>query len=251
MSTAMASEVNKAMILAAGEGTRLKPLTLETPKALLPIGGVPLIYHTLVWLKKHGISRVAVNLCHLGEKIKVFLGDGSRFGVAISYSQEENLLGTAGGVKKMDRFFDSTFVVAYGDMLTNFDLSAMINFHREKKALATLALFKASNPCEVGIIQLGKEGRAINFVEKPPREAELGNLGNAGIYVLEKRILDHVPIQGFCDFAYDIFPKLIKANLPIYGYVLDAKYIIDIGTPEKYQQANQEIEAGRFIVNYG
>ncbi|MCL0092276.1 nucleotidyltransferase family protein [Dehalococcoidia bacterium] len=246
---AMSNDIEKAMILAAGEGTRLRPLTLETPKVLLPIGGVPLICYTLAWLKSHGITQIAINLYHRGEKIKEFLGDGSRFGVEICYSQEENVLGTAGGVKRVEHFFDSTFVVVYGDVLTDFDLSAMINFHQEKKAVATLALFEAPNPKAAAIVQLEKQGRVINFVEKPG-QADPGSLGSGGIYVLERQVLDYIPDQGFSDFAYDIFPKLVEARLPLYGYVLTPQdYLLDIGTPEKYRRANQDIE--RVKIGYG
>jgi len=252
MKTAMVNEVTKAMILASGEGTRLRTLTLETPKVLLPIGGVPLICHMLTWLKRHGVTQVAINLYHRGEKVKEFLGDGSRFGVETCYSQEETLLGTAGGVKRMERFFDGIFVVVYGDVLTDFDLSAMIGFHREKKALATLALFEATNSWEVGVVRLDKEGRVTGFVEKPKEEEVLmGNLRNGGVYVLEREVLGYIPSQGFCDFAYDIFPKLIQAHLPVFGYVLDSQdYLIDIGTPEKYHKANKDVEARRLRVNY-
>jgi len=247
----MTSEVTKAMILAAGEGTRLRPLTLETPKVLLPIGGVPLICHTLAWLKRHGISEVAVNLHHLGEKIREFLGNGSRFGLEISYSQEEPILGTAGGVKRMEHFFDGTFIVVYGDVLTDIDLSVMIAFHQDKKALATLALFEAPNPSDVGVVQLDKEDRVVSFVEKPPREASPRSLGSGGIYVLERKVLDSIPSQGFYDFAYDVFPRLIQSRLPICGYVLDFRdYLIDIGTPEKYRKANSDMEAGKLRITY-
>jgi NDP-sugar pyrophosphorylase family protein len=240
------------MILAAGEGIRLKPFTLETPKALLPIRGVPLICHTLTWLKRYGISKVAINLHHLGNNIRDFLGDGSRFGVEISYSYEENLLGTAGGVKKMERFFNKTFLVVYGDILTNIDLPTVIGFHRKKKAMITLVLSEITNPCGVGIVQLNERGRVLNFVEKPSRGIHYSNLANGGIYVMEKGILDYVPNHGFYDFAYDIFPKLIQRQLPIYGYSIKPQdYLIDIGTYEKYQLVNRNINDGILRINYG
>jgi len=242
----MMSDVTKAMILTAGEGTRMRPLTLETPKVLLPIGGVPLIIHTLTWLKKYGIFQVAINLYYKGDKIKEFLGDGSQFGVEILYSQEETLLGTAGGVKRMKKFFDSTFVVVYGDNLTNLDLRAMTDFHHRKKALATLALFQAHSSREVGVVRLDVEARVVDFAEKPQQEVDPKALANGGVYVLEGQVLDYISAQGSCDFAYDVFPKLIKAGLPIYGYSLDSQYyLIDIGTPEKYRQANSYMTTGR------
>jgi len=231
----------KAIILAAGEGTRLRPLTLALPKALLPIGGNPLIEHQLYWLKSHGIQEVVINLYHLGEKIEDFLGDGSHFGMKISYSPEESLLGTAGGVKRAEHFFDSTFVVAYGDVLTNFDLSAMIKFHQGKKATVTLVIFEPPNACEVGAVELDEDGRILSFVEKP--QSPISTLANGGIYVLEREVLNHIPEQGFSDFAYDIFPRLIQLGLPLYGYMLKPdEYLTDIGTLGKYYKANKDIK---------
>jgi NDP-sugar pyrophosphorylase family protein len=233
----------KAMLLAAGEGTRLRPLTLEMPKVLLPIGGQPLIEYQLSWLKHHGIQEVAINLYNLGDKVKDFLGDGSRFGVKIFYSTEEKLLGTAGGVKRMEYLFHNTFAVVYADVLTNFNLSAMVKFHQEKKAVATLVIFEAPNPTEVGVVEMSSEGRILSFVEKPKAaNLELQSLASGGVYVLEKEVLNYIPAQGFSDFAYDIFPKLLELSLPIYGYALKSQdYLIDIGTIEKYNQANKDV----------
>jgi NDP-sugar pyrophosphorylase family protein len=248
---AMANEVRKAMILAAGEGTRLRPLTLETPKVLLPVDGKPLIGYIFSWLRSHGISDVAVNLCYLGEKIKRFLGDGSRFGMKVSYSFEEVLLGTAGGVKKMADFFDAAFVVTYGDILTDFDLEDMVKYHREKKAVITIAITQVPNPWDFGIAKMNDDGRILKFVEKPPSGSKAGNLASGGVYVLEKGILDYIPSTGFSDFAYDIFPKLIEDNLPVYGYVLKPQdYWIDIGTMEKYHKVNEDVKAGRVEIGY-
>lgn len=241
----------KAMILAAGEGTRLKPLTLTVPKVLLPIGGVLLIEYTLSWLRSHGISEVAINLCHRGDKIKDFLGNGSRFGMKLFYSPEETLLGTAGGVKRMEHFFNDTFVVLYGDILTDFDLRDMIRFHQGEKTMATLALLEVPNPWEVGVVEINEGGRILSFVEKPPRGFETGNLGSGGVYVLGKEILNYIPGKGYSDFAYDIFPKLMELGLPLYGYLLKPEnYLIDIGTTEKYQKANADVKAGRVKVRY-
>jgi len=248
----MSSDVTKAMILAAGEGTRLRPLTLETPKVLLPVGGRPLIEHTIAWLRSHGISQVVINLYHLGEKIKDFLGDGSRFGMEIIYSPEEILLGTAGGVRRMKQIFDDTFVVVYGDNLTDFDLSEMVKFHQDKNAIATIGVFKIPNPWEVGIVKMAEDGRILSFIEKPEPNLRLGNWANCGIYVLEKEILSYIPSQGFPDFAYDVFPKLIELNLSLFGYILKPEdYLIDIGTTDKYQRANEDVKAGKVRIRYG
>ena len=191
-----------------------------------------------------GTSQVAINLHHLGTKVTDCVGDGSRFGIAVSYSHEETLQGTAGGVKKMEPFFDDTFVVIYGDILTDLDLTAMIRFHREGKSVATLALFEAPNPREVGIVEIDKAGRVLTFVEKP--QSPPGNLANGAVYVLEKTVLSYIPDHGFCDFGHDIFPRLVGAGLPLYGYPLtESDYLIDIGTPEKYHRANEDMKAGK------
>ncbi len=240
------------MILAAGEGTRLRPLTLTVPKALLPVAGVPLIERTLLWLESHNIGEVAINLYHLGEQIEDSLGDGAHFGVKIAYSHEASLLGTAGGVKRMAHFFDSTFVVVYGDVATDFDLSAMTSFHQQKKAIATLAILQVSNPWEVGVVEITEAGRLLSFVEKPARGSEAGNLGSGGVYVLEKEVLDYIPSEGFCDFARDVFPRIINLGLPAYGYLLNHDdHLIDIGTLEKYQKANEELRARDTKTRYG
>jgi NDP-sugar pyrophosphorylase family protein len=233
----------KAMILAAGEGTRLRPLTLETPKVLLPVAERPLIEHQLSWLRSHGIQEVAINLYHLGVKIRDFLGNGSRYNMKVCYSSEETLLGTAGGVKRMEHFLGDAFVVVYGDVLTNLDLSAMADFHQEKRAIATLAIFEAAKPWEVGVVDIDRGGRILGFEEKPRsstlnRQSEV--LASGGVYILDKQVLGHIPSQNFSDFAYDIFPRLIALGLPVYGYRLNAKdcYIIDIGTWDEYRRAN-------------
>ncbi len=245
-------DVTKAMILATGEGTNLRPLTLETPKVLLPLGGVPLICYTLSWLRKHGVREVTINLHHLGEKIRAFLDDGTRFGVRIHYSYEEALLGTAGGVKRAERFLADTFVVVYGDVLTDFDLSEMVRFHRARKALATLALVEVANPRETGIVRLGEKNRVVSFVEKPSGGAEAGDAANGGVYVLNRKVLQFIPSEGYCDFAYDIFPKLVGAGHHVYGYCLKPEdYLIDVGNMDRYRKANQDVMAGKVKLTYG
>jgi len=231
------------MILAAGEGTRLRPLTLKTPKALIPIGGISLVEHTLCWLRTHGIDEVAINLYHLGNKIVDSLGDGSQFGIKIHYSQEERLLGSAGGVKKMEHIFDSTFVIVYGDVLTYFDLTSMIRFHKQKKSMVTMVLSSVSNPWEKGIVQLNDDGKILNFVEKPANELGLGNLANGGIYVIEREIVDHIPANCTCDFGHDILPTIMELGMPMYGYVLkNTGYLLDIGNLQNYEQANRDVD---------
>lgn len=236
----------KAMVLAAGKGTRLGIIGKAVPKVLLPIGGTPIIEHTFSWLKKHGVDQVALNVNHNGEQIINWIGDGARFGMQVSYSYEDTLMGTAGGVKKMEHFFDGTFAVVYGDILVDFDLAEMVRFHKEKNAAATLALFQAPDPREVGIVETDEEGRIFNFIEKPKSLPSAPCLANAAVYILEKEVFSLIPCDEFCDFGFHVFPKLLQAGLPLYGYALKSEeYFMDIGTPEKYLQANRDMEAGR------
>jgi NDP-sugar pyrophosphorylase family protein len=242
----------KAMILAAGEGSRLRPLTLETPKVLLPVGGVPLIELTLRWLKSHGINEVGINLYDLGAKIRDFLGDGSRFGIKITYSAEETLLGTAGGVKRLENFFGATFVAVYGDVLTDFDLGEMMAYHLKTRAVATIALVTVPNPQEKGVVDIDERGRVLSFVEKPPRGTERGNLANGGVYILEPEILRYIPASGYVDFAFDIFPFLLEQGIPLNSYRLKREdYLVDIGTFENYRKANEDVIAGKVKISYG
>lgn len=245
----MSRDVKKAMILAAGLGTRLRPLTLEVPKVLVPVGGVPLLERTLAWLRRYGIEEVAINLHHLGEKVVDYLGDGSRFGMTVMYSWEDELLGTAGGVKKVEYFFDDTFVVVYGDVLTNLDLGAMVRLHTLRNAVATLALTPLRDGERAGVVWVNEDGRATKFVEKPGArvvaDPDAKAFANGGVYVLKKQVLEKVPPCFFGDFGYDVFPKIISNGFAVYGYVLGpSEYLVDIGTPEGYREANKTTEMG-------
>lgn len=230
------------MILAAGEGTRLRPLTENIPKAMLPIGGVPLVHRTIRWLAWYGIEEIVINLYYKGEKIRAYLGDGERLGVRINYSPEETLLGTAGGVKRAAHHFTGTFVVVYGDVLTNFDLNDMAWHHSANGALATLALTQATDTGGAGIVEIAKDYRITGFVEKPAPGTSKNGFVNGGIYIMEKDILKDIPTSSKMDFAYDIFPRLINENRPLYGYLLHPEdYLIDIGSFAKYEKANIDI----------
>lgn len=236
----------KAMILAAGVGKRMQHLTLDTPKVLLPIGGIPIAEHTILWLKSHGISEIAINIHHLAERVVVFLGDGSHLGVKIEYSVEEELLGTAGGVKKMASWLGDNFVVVCGDIYTDFNLSKMASLHKRKRAMATLVLFNTNKPWEVGIVNVNSGGLITGFTEKPPPGSVKGNLASGGVYIFNRQVLDYIPSNIFSDFGRNIFPELTKYNLPIYGYPLeDDDYLIDIGTLANYAKVNKKVDNAR------
>ncbi len=229
----------KGMILAAGEGRRLRPLTNSLPKPMLPVAGRPLLEHIISHLRHCGVTDLAINLHHLPQAVMEHFGDGSRWGVQIRYSVEAELLGSAGGVKRLQSFFDEPFVVYYGDLLTRADLRPMIAAHRRRgDAIATMGLYRVPDPWNRGIVQIDSAGRITRFVEKPPRDEAFSNLANAGIYVLEPEVLNFIPPDSPCDFGRDVFPALLTAGATVAGYVLDAP-LIDIGLPEKYREANR------------
>jgi NDP-sugar pyrophosphorylase family protein len=231
----------KAMILAAGEGTRLRPLTLHRPKPMLPIGGKPLLQHIVELLRYHGVVQVAINLHHWPEVITHAFGDGYDFGVEITYSFEDPILGTAGAVRKLQHYFDDTFIVFYGDVLTDLDITTLARYHRLKGGLVTIALYSVPNPSECGLVGLDPQGRVTCFVEKPPLEQVFTDLANAGILILEPDVINYIPSGIFQDFGYDVLPDLLAKGIPIFGYPIpDATYLVDIGTIEKYEKAQRE-----------
>jgi NDP-sugar pyrophosphorylase family protein len=233
----------KAMILAAGEGTRLRPLTDIYPKPMLPVGGQPLLERTVGWLRAHGIAEIAINLHHRPEAITRHFGDGSRFGVRITYSPEEQLLGTAGAVRRLEGFFDTTFAVVYGDVLTDLDLTALAAFHAGSGSVATLALYRADpQPTARGLVALSEQGRVTRFLEKPRSEEVFDGLINAGVYILEPAVVPFIPIDRPSDFGRDVFPDLLQRGMRLSGWPIPpATTLIDIGSPESYRAAQQMV----------
>lgn len=227
----------RAMILAAGEGTRLRPLTRHVPKPMIPIVGVPLLARTLAWLGEQGVTEAAVNLFHRPQSIPEFFGDVWS-GIRLRYFFEDALRGTAGGVKAAQSVFaDAPFFVIYGDNLIDADLDRLRALHDSRQAVATLGLFHHPDPTAAGIVGTDGDGRITRFVEKPAPEAVFSDQANAGVYVLDPSIFDFIPEGRPSDFGLDIFPALLAARQPIYGTPLGG-YIQDTGTPESYRQAN-------------
>mgnify|MGYP000440652861 FL=1 len=236
----------KALILAAGEGTRLRPLTLDRPKPMLPVAGEPLLAITVSMLRRHGITDLAVNLHHRPGAITNYFGDGAAWGVSITYSYEPQVMGTAGAAKKLEWFLDETFLVVYGDVLTNLDYQRLIQFHRDRQSLLTLSLYRVPNPTEVGLVGVDSDGRVFRFVEKPRPEEVFTDLANSGVLVCESEVLSYVPADTFYDFGHDLLPTLLSLGKPLYGLPLSpAEYLIDIGTPENYERAQREWPAAR------
>ncbi len=247
MSYPTTQSVAQALILAAGEGTRLRPLTLDRPKPMVPINDKPLLEITVGWLRSHGVTDIAINLHYCPEVIVRHFRDGSGLGVRIVYSHEDKILGTAGAVRKLDGFLrDDPLVVVYGDVLTDLDLGALLAFHRQMAARdpalgVTLSLYHVPNPTEVGLVGLDKDGRVTRFLEKPKPEQVFTDLANAGVLVMEPSIAEYIPADTFYDFGHDLFPSLLQAGVSIYGWVIsDDTYLLDIGSPEKYAQAQRE-----------
>lgn len=221
----------KAMVLAAGQGTRLKPFTDAMPKPMMPVAGKPLLEHIIRQLKESGITEIVINLHHQPESIQRHFGDGTRFGVRIIYSHEDKLLGTAGAVKNLESHFMDTFLVYYGDNYVEIDLNDLVQKHKVSQAAATIAVFPCETPHLSGIVQIDGKGNILNFVEKPPKGSAAGNLANAGIYVMEPRILAFIPAGRSSDFGKDIFPEILRQKQVLRSYLLKGN-VIGIDTPE-------------------
>lgn len=232
------------MVLAAGVGSRLDPLTQQTPKPLVPLANRPAMEHILALLAHHNITEVAANLWYLPEQIKNYFGDGSRFGVNLYYSQEQELQGTAGGVRKLAHYFDDTFLVIAGDALTDLDLGQLVAFHRQHGALATIAVKPVADPTHYGVVVTDSTGRIQGFQEKPCREEALSFTANTGIYVFEPEVLELIPAETFYDFGRQLFPRLVAERAPFYAWSTE-DYWCDVGTHQVYHQANLDIVQGK------
>lgn len=238
----------KAVIMAGGESTRLRPLTCKQPKPMVPVMDRPVMEYIVELLKSHGFEEIIVTLFYLPNAIRQHFGDGSQFGVKMRYFVEEFPLGTAGSVRNARRYLDEPFLVISGDTLTDIDLGRVVNFHREKKAMATLALTRVDNPLEYGIVMTDEEGRINRFLEKPSWAEAFSDLANTGIYVLEPRIFDLFEDKQVFDFSRDLFPLLMAKDKPIYA-TLCPEYWCDIGSIQQYRQANYDILQGLVRVN--
>ncbi len=232
------SMIRKALILCAGLGTRLRPLTDTMPKPMVPLAGRPLLEHLLRLCAGYGVTDVAVNLHYLPFVVMEHCGDGRAMGVNILYGLESELLGTAGAVNNFREFFSEPFFVLYGDVYTEVDLRAMAAFHEQKGGVATIGLYRVANPTECGLVDKDEEGRVARFVEKPA--VAFTDLANAGIYALSPKVLDYIPESGFCDFGRDVFPAMLAAGEALYGYPVP-EYVMDIGSPEKYETAQRHV----------
>src|SRR6266487_3204719 len=229
----------KAVIMAGGEGTRLRPLTANQPKPMLPLGNRPMMEHIVRHVHNHGFKDIVVTVQFLASQVRNYFGDGSDMGVDLTYATETTPLGTAGSVKNAAEQLDDTFLVISGDALTDVDLGELVAFHRRSGAVVTVALKRMDNPLEFGIVITGEDGRIERFLEKPGWGEVFSDTINTGIYVIEREILELVP-EGEVDFSKDLFPKLLEMGLPMYGYVTD-RFWTDVGTLEAYMAAHRAV----------
>lgn len=231
----------KAMLLAAGEGTRLRPLTNTLPKCMVPIGGIPVLERNIIHLRRYGISDIMINLHYMPAAVRTYFGDGSKWDVTLHYTYEETLLGTAGAVKNVDWFFDAPFILWYGDNLSNCNLKNLCHFHHQKGGIVTFSLHYREDPTSSGIVGLDANDRVTRILEKPRPEQVFSNWVSAAIFVLDPKVLRCIPAKGAPDFGYDILPKLLAADEPMYGYRFSAtEHLWWIDTPADYQRIQQE-----------
>jgi mannose-1-phosphate guanylyltransferase len=249
----------RAMVLAAGLGTRLRPITYEMPKPMVPVLNKPVMEHILRLLARHGFTETIANLYWFPELIESHFGDGSGCGVSLSYSREEALLGTSGGVRHAAGFLGDSFLVISGDALTDIDLAAMREFHESHDGIATLAMKRVEDTSHFGVAIVGSDGRIQGFQEKPQPAEALSDLANCGIYMLRSEIFDFFPPpgtskaagpgdpEGFADWAMDVFPRLLEADVPFYSHEIDA-YWNDIGNLEELRAGNLDALTGAVAV---
>jgi mannose-1-phosphate guanylyltransferase/phosphomannomutase len=227
--------MKKAVIMAGGFGTRLRPLTVTIPKPMVTILNTPMMEHIINLLKKHNISEIISVLYFQPEIISNYFGDGSQFGIDMKYVLANADYGTAGAVKNAFEHLDSRFIIISGDVLTDFDLTAAVEFHESRKSMATILLTRVTKPLQYGIVITDGEGRIVRFLEKPSWGEVFSDTINTGIYILEPEVLDLIPFQEEFDFSKDLFPLMLRQNMPLYGYIADG-YWRDIGNLGEYQQ---------------
>src|SRR6059058_3478805 len=237
----------KAVVMAGGEGSRLRPLTSNMPKPLVPVAGRPIMEHILLHLRRHQLRDVVATVQYLGASIRNYFGDGSDQGVALNYSVEDSPLGTAGSVMLARQQLNEPFVVISGDSLTDIDLGAAVRFHRERKAMATIALKPVPNPLEYGVVVVDEGGAVQRCIEKPSWGEVISDLANTGIYILDPSVFDFFRAGEVTDWSGDVFPKLLKEGERVYGWVASG-YWEDVGSHAAYMKANFDCMEGRVKV---
>jgi mannose-1-phosphate guanylyltransferase / phosphomannomutase len=240
----------RAVLMAGGSGTRLRPLTCELPKPMVPAIDRPIAEHIINLLKRHQIDEIIITLHYLPEVIQQYFGDGSEFGVKIHYAIEaERALGTAGCVKNVEEILGGTFLVISGDSLTDIDLTSAIEFHRQKGAKATIILAQIPNPVDFGVVIVDEDQRIRRFLEKPSASEIFSDAVNTGIYILEPEVLDYLHPDTEADFSQDLFPQLLAHDVPMYGYIAKG-YWCDIGQLDIYREAQYDALRGKVKLDW-
>jgi len=235
----------KGLILAGGKGTRLRPLTINTPKPVVPVANSPFLLYQIDLMRSGGIGEIILSLSYQPRKIEDLLKDGADYGVWIRYAVEGTPLGTGGAFKNAEEHIDSTTVVFNGDVLTGLELGAVIARHRQRKAVATIVLTPVENPSAYGLVETDADGWIQRFIEKPGPDEITCNTINAGVYVLEPSVLSYMPKGEPYSFERGLFPTLLEHKQPMLAYIMD-RYWIDIGTPQKYLEVHRDILAEKF-----
>lgn len=239
----------RAMILAGGLSTRLYPLTKQVPKPLVPVAGLPNAIHVIRYLVSHGYDEIAINVHYLADMIVAALGDGSAYGARLEYLHERELLGSAGAVKQMETFLGGgTFVVIGCDDVTDLPLTRAVEFHKAKRALATIGLVERDEVHQYGVVVTDSSARITGFQEKPAKGTEKSKLVNTGVYVFQPEIFEHIPAGTFYDFGKNVFPALQQAGAAFYGFDARGAQWYDIGTPAEYRAATDAVLTGKLRI---
>ena len=230
--------------MAGGQGTRLRPLTLGTPKPIVPLLNVPFLAYQLALLRRHGITDVVLSCSYLVDEVRRTMGDGAAHGVRLSYAVETDPLGTAGGVRNAVDLVRGLVVVLNGDILADLDLGAMLRFHAERGAKATLYLTRVPDPTQYGLVELEPDGAIRAFVEKPTADRVTTDTVNAGVYALDRSVVTAIPTGRAVSIERETFPGLLRDRVPFFGWVAES-YWLDIGSPAKYRQGQLDLLAGK------
>ncbi|PZD97014.1 NDP-sugar synthase [Paenibacillus sambharensis] len=230
----------KALLLAGGLGTRLRPLTEQLPKPMAPVGNRPWLEHLILQLKEQGIGEFVITLKHYPELIRSYFGDGSRFGVSIAYTVEEEALGTAGAIKNAEHLLGERFLVFNADVIQKVDILPLIEFHKQHGGSATIGLTRVEDPSQFGVVDITPSGRILKFIEKPPIGQAPSDLINAGVYLLDRQVLSLIPAGREVSIERETFPLLIQQGLGAYGCHMRG-YWLDMGTRERYRKVHWDI----------
>ncbi|MCC3375765.1 NDP-sugar synthase [Cohnella sp. REN36] len=235
----------QALLLAGGLGTRLRPLTENLPKPMALVGNRPWLEHLILDYKDQGVDEFVIAVKHYRELIESFLGDGSKYGVRIEYAVEKELLGTAGAIKNAEHLLGDRFIVVNADIIHQIDLQNAIRFHEDHNGLVTICLTEVEDPSHYGVVEKGEDGRISSFVEKPKKEEAPSNLINAGIYVMDRAALDHIPARKVVSIEKETFPLLIDNGSGVFGYPVSG-YWMDMGTKDRYRQLHWDVLDRKF-----